>query len=868
MRLLKIGSLVFLGLCMQYCTSSLEVHNAKTHIKNNVLSSKSIVDDMELVKYLARKLQAGDHKGVENYLSLIYNTRKDKSAQAITAAANAITILAAAEHSFYKYDLSGICIKGANVRNGIFGCANFKKADVTDVNFTNANLCKADFTDAIMEGIKLSIYPDLEMRTFLGFINPIYRVVASPIDDRVATIARDGIIRIWDFKTSEEIARFMPECEKNLQKDKKRGNCIFTDLLYSPDGNYVILREKINEIAICDIHSGKREYMEIDIIESNDPIITDFSHLSTVVFCNTNSITVIIPYLDWSSLLTYNLKTQKLESKFIYNNIIRSLLCPLDAKQSVILPYKHNNVFEIWNAITNEIEESIILEDDSISSADCSQNGCFLALGTDKGKINIWRLNDLKKYLNFDTHYKKITRLAYSSDSKYLVSTDEDFLIKIWDAMVGQEIQTCVGHTAKVSSITWCRDSKFFVSGSVNTELKVWQLDTSKKLQDCMPASKFYDYLKKTYTNLHTNSDTSVIKAFYDKKNSKIEVLNLSTKETVLEKKDIYNLKCFACSSDGEYLAYATEDENKNYQLQILENAILTDDISEDEEIENIKRDFKIDKDELKNLKIPYNKNAITCISFSPDNLWICLGFADGKLKSWEHYTDSEKLYIPDSSVFKLSIDVGITCQSYSKLGDKIISAAKNYKLTIWDVPSCMVLRTLTGHADIINCIINLDDNLIATASDDATIKIWNHEMEENAFNELVAYKVRIEDLLFKEPNILLVKYLGDLIVLWICSKNGWMLWGEGSPEESPLATYNLKITGAINLPDICKKIFHQRGVSVKKTKNKTINTYSNYENDLLIYRQNVEASMVNSLFLHNIQKQTYLEGSGSCSIY
>jgi len=53
-------------------------------------------------------------------------------------------------------------------------------------------------------------------------------------------------------------------------------------------------------------------------------------------------------------------------------------------------------------------------------------------------------------------------------------------------------------------------------------------------------------------------------------------------------------------------------------------------------------------------------------------------------------------------------------------LSHKIVSIKDNLK--------CKCLKTLTGHTDYVNSLAYLGNNLLASASDDKTIKIWNIE--------------------------------------------------------------------------------------------------------------------------------------------
>jgi hypothetical protein len=110
----------------------------------------------------------------EPLLAAIYNSKGDKSLPTKTAAANVITLLVGANHSFSGEDFSKISIPGANMRNGIFYRTNLSGADLTRVNLTNSNLNEADLCRANLNDVKLSILHNL-----LGHTSRVEYVILS-----------------------------------------------------------------------------------------------------------------------------------------------------------------------------------------------------------------------------------------------------------------------------------------------------------------------------------------------------------------------------------------------------------------------------------------------------------------------------------------------------------------------------------------------------------------------------------------------------------------------------------------------------------------------------------------------------------------
>jgi WD40 repeat protein len=67
-----------------------------------------------------------------------------------------------------------------------------------------------------------------------------------------------------------------------------------------------------------------------------------------------------------------------------------------------------------------------------------------------------------------------VASVAFSSDGKRIVSGSNGGTLKVWDAQTGEEALTLKGHTGFVQGIAFSPDGKRIVSSSNDKTLKVW----------------------------------------------------------------------------------------------------------------------------------------------------------------------------------------------------------------------------------------------------------------------------------------------------------------------------------------------------------------------------------------------------------
>ncbi|NUM33524.1 MAG: hypothetical protein HUU50_03205 [Candidatus Brocadiae bacterium] len=92
-------------------------------------------------------------------------------------------------------------------------------------------------------------------------------------------------------------------------------------------------------------------------------------------------------------------------------------------------------------------------------------------------KIIMWNLPERKKISEWPTNYRKIFHLLFSGDGRYLFSTDELGLVKIWNPADGyMKYERGVPYGEESACMTISSDTRFLYTGNIRGAIRCWQL--------------------------------------------------------------------------------------------------------------------------------------------------------------------------------------------------------------------------------------------------------------------------------------------------------------------------------------------------------------------------------------------------------
>jgi WD40 repeat protein len=128
-------------------------------------------------------------------------------------------------------------------------------------------------------------------------------------------------------------------------------------------------------------------------------------------------------------------------------------------------------------------------------------------------EIKIWSARDGRVELAIPVpSHDTVNRVIFSPDGNRLATADFKALVRIWDAMSGEELVSLKGHTSWVWSLAFSPDGTLLYSGSRDNTVRIWRADALSSKPAREPPGLALDPAR-----LYTQAITLGRRARYDK---------------------------------------------------------------------------------------------------------------------------------------------------------------------------------------------------------------------------------------------------------------------------------------------------------------------------------------------------------------
>ncbi|KAG9323666.1 hypothetical protein KVV02_002962 [Mortierella alpina] len=142
----------------------------------------------------------------------------------------------------------------------------------------------------------------------------------------------------------------------------------------------------------------------------------------------------------------------------------------------------------LWSALTSKVTQLCDLgETDNVTSISWISMGSHLAVGTDKGTIQIWDVQNSRRVRTMTGHTQRVGVLAWSDHTLTSGSRDRNIYHRdvrsqeMWEHRLSS-------HTGEVCGLKWNSSGTQLASGGNDNKLMVWEKDS------VLPLYKFRDH--------------------------------------------------------------------------------------------------------------------------------------------------------------------------------------------------------------------------------------------------------------------------------------------------------------------------------------------------------------------------------------
>ncbi|KAF9082110.1 hypothetical protein BGX23_012797 [Mortierella sp. AD031] len=664
-------------------TSQSETTLTPALVAEHPLTQRSYVDEPSILLFLAERIHvelypyqdscARQESPFENYLrQLIEYSKTVKSDSGIYAASNAITILVRAGHQFNRADLQGICIPGAKLVGGEFDSANFRGADLKDVDFSRTWIRNAKFEGANMDGVQFGEWPYIQLDTVL-------QSCASSADGELYAVgASDGSISLYDAKTWMEIRTFGP------------GEGVLS-VAFSPSSKQIAAGSMDGSVELWNIDG------------SFDGTLEGHSNYVNSVAYSPDGLAIASACED-GTLLLWDVRSNEI-AHTLEGHTDRALSVTFSPDGKVLVSGGSDNLIRLWNVETGAACQVLNYHTSEVTSVAFSPSVFQFASGSGDGTIQVWDAPETEMGSDIDKPgilglfqagvtlkgpSGEVRSIAFSPNGLQIASAFDDYILRIWDVATRIFTTALRGHSDEVLGVAYSPDGKRILSCGRDRTLRLWDARASEPGSVLFGSTVGFPMRTKLFPDLESSTahDDGSIRLW----NTYAVPLSLRLEG------HSRMIESVVFSSDGTRVVTGSED----YSLKVW------------------------DTETGRNLHtLTEGGMSVSCVAYSPAGNRFASGSHDTAVRVWDSRTAG--------IIFTLKgHDDAVLSVCFSPAGDLLVSGDSNGTVRVWNTESGEAGYVLQGHKGAVRGVaFSPNGLLIGSDSEDGTLRLWNSSTGE-----------------------------------------------------------------------------------------------------------------------------------------
>ena len=565
----------------------------------------------------------------------------------------------------------------------------------------------------------------------------VYGVAFSPNGERIASVGKDGKLKLWDSKTGRFIRQFPAH---------KKAAC---SVVFHPLGRYLATTGDDLFVRVWDLETEQM------VFENRCDPIRRFGAAYTVAFRPPDGRHLAagheekVRIWDWQN-----------------NEIVHTFAGP--AYHSIPVAFSQDGHrlatggpwgqgLNLWDAGTGELLGSLPTRREPVSALAFSPNGERLAEASLGRRVSLWETST-REVLHIP-HSGNVHGVAFSPDSQRVASVGQDKTVHLWDATTGREMLGLRGHTDNCSCVAFSPDGRRLASASNDGTIIIWdatpfsdkekqELFTFEEHDDeirCLavsppdgrmivsagngPPAKVWDAATgRVNVNFPGHSilvfslawhpdGRRIVTAGSDGRHQAVKVWDAT------DGQEQFVIPVGGDSSSGPFQAVAFSPDGRYLVTGKLEGAVQVWDASTGQKVQALDTTTGQKFDTF-----AMHDREIRGLVFSRDGRQLASASGDGEVKVWDATRLDEK-QIP-RRVLNARVPGPSLNVAFSADGRRLVMGGERNTVLIWDLENDReALPPLQGHVGEVHTIAVSPDNegrWIASGGEDSTVKIWD----------------------------------------------------------------------------------------------------------------------------------------------
>jgi WD40 repeat protein len=512
-------------------------------------------------------------------------------------------------------------------------------------------------------------------------------VAFSPDGQYLATATKDGFVRLWKAKTSQELRKW--------QAHETNATCV----QFSPDSRSLASGGWDAKVKVWDVQKVLRGEVQAPLLQ--------LEHSSRVRV--------------WS--VTFSPDGQRLASAggrradekgeakvwdlklrqeaLTMSGFTDSVRCVQFSPDGRRLATCSQDMVQVWDAQTGREQLTWRDHQGSLMGVAFSPDGRrlaavggLLAVHPDQ-EVKVFDTHTGKEVLSLHGHVGGLRSVAFSPDGRRLASAGLDQTVKLWDAATGQEVLTLRGHLDNVFCLAFSADGHQLASGSVDNTVRIW--DATPLEREPTPEYRTLRGHTGAATDVafHPTDGRSLVSAGTDGTVRVWDVWSGKDLGTLHGPPSTWRVRV-VYSPDGRRLAAVSA--GPRLPVRVWE-------VATEKEICNF----------------PGHIDMVMCVAFSPDGRHVASAGYDYTVRVWDATTAQEVRPLKGHNW-------PIFGAAFSPDGRHLASGSGDSTVRIWDWTTGEELPALRPqHAGrVVSVAFSRDGKLLASASWDRTVKVWD----------------------------------------------------------------------------------------------------------------------------------------------